>query len=49
MLVPTPALLASLAETNAGELNKADSIGNIVSKPALTFVNYENFFTAASQ
>lgn len=40
---------ASLAETNAGELNKADSIGNIVSKPALTFVNYENFFTAASR
>lgn len=40
---------ASLAETNAGELNKTDSIGNIVSKPALTFVNYENFFTAASR
>lgn len=40
---------ASLAETNAGELNKADSIGNIVSKPALTFVNYENFFNAASR
>lgn len=40
---------ASLAKTNADELNKADSIGNIVSKPALTFVNYENFFTAASR
>ena len=40
---------ASLAETNAGELNKADSIGNIVSKPALAFVNYENFFNAASR
>lgn len=40
---------ASLAKTNADELNKADSIGNIVSKPALTFVNYENFFNAASR
>lgn len=39
---------ADLVQTNAGELNKPDSIDKIVSKPALDYVNYANFISTAS-
>ncbi|MGN1127485.1 MAG: S-layer homology domain-containing protein, partial [Candidatus Flemingiibacterium sp.] len=39
---------ASLATTNKDDLNKADCIDNIVKKPALDFVKWNNFVTAAS-
>ena len=39
---------ADLVKTNPDELNKTDSIDKIVSKPALDYVNYNNFINTAS-